>query len=613
MSGEQATVEEFVDHTPATSTLFHLSDDPFVNEAAAEIGRQLANEGLVHITPTRIEIVDGADAAKVIDWIESLFSEALEQTHCRTTVAHRINAVLDDLGGGTDDDRRVPTPTTHFPEPEDDLTVFPDDEVDESVLDEMGVPHDEIEYIDDDPSSLYKLSPTYVGTPSGYSFGSQYDRYQRYLDTYLDTITGDFESDDPACMLCGSTEMPTTKDVTGKKLEFNQSFDIRSTSSSVAVPLGMGGRTTSHSGRCVACLLAGFYYTLMLKVVRFSGREPRGGSYEVPIYNVFTPRGDFEELVNIRGDFDHNLLTWIDEPTSNGRARRETLPAVSTPSRGLQALQFYEAVLRHVNNEVTRDYYDYTVEHHPTALVSYATATMKSGNPIRDIAQIEAIDPGTWGYSAMRQRSIVTDDGTNDYWPFDGVLDWYARLDEDEVSTETLDALGFGILDRDLKQLARAHFEIAKALERTQGGAAPYTPSIRRASDYFTYIMQHATPTTDRIDEEAIESIKRVASNLGQTFYQRDDISVLIALQNASTSDEFLAAFEKASMQAQKKASADDGGSDSWSGHNDVAEVLKLITDSETFEPAKRMFVIHASLSAQYMNAQRGSDGGDDA
>jgi hypothetical protein len=213
----------------------------------------------------------------------------------------------------------------------------------------------------------------------------------------------------------------------------------------------------------------------------------------------------------------------------------------------------------------------------------------------------------------MRQRSIVTDDETIDYWPFDGVLDWYARLDEDEVSTETLDALGFGILDRDLKQLARAHFEIAKALERTQGDAAPYTPSIRRASDYFTHIMQHATPTTDRIDEEAIESIKRVASNLGQTFYERDDISVLIALQNASTSDEFLAAFEKASMQAQKKASADDGGSDSWSGHNDVAEVLKLITDSETFEPAKRMFVIHASLSAQYMNAQRGSDGGDDA
>jgi hypothetical protein len=612
MSPEQSTVDEFVDRTAAVSTLFRLSDDPFVNEAAAEISRELANEGLVTVTSTQIKIVDGTDVERLADWIESLFEEVLEATHCRTTVAHRINAVLDDLGSGTDDDRRIPTPTTYFPEPEDDLTVFADDQVSEDALDNAGVPHDEIEYVGNDTSSLYKLSPTYVGTPSGFQFQRyQYNRYRRYLDTYLTTLRGEFEADDPACMLCGSVKMPTTKGLEGDDLDFNQSFNIQSTASGTSTPLGMGGRTTSHSGRCVACLLAGFYYTLMPKLVRFKSREPRGGSYEVPIYNVFAPRGGFNELVEIRSDFSQDLLTWIDEPTSNGRARRGTLSAVSTPSRGLQVLQFYEAVLRYVNKEVSRDYYEYTVENHPTALVGYATATMKSGNPIRDIAQIESIDPGTWGYTAVRQRSIPTDNEDSEYWPFDDLLEWYARLDDDDVGVATLDDLAFGILNRDLQRLERGHFEVAKTLEQTQGRIAPYVLPIRRASNYFSHIMEHTTTTVDRIDEEAIESIKRVGSNIGQTFYERDDISVLISLQNASTSDKFLAAFEKASIQAQKKASAGDGGTDSWSGNNDVAQVLELIADPETFEPAKRMFVIHASLSAQYMNAQRGDTGGD--
>jgi hypothetical protein len=610
MSQEQTTVDTFLGETAEISTLFQLSDDQFVNEGAAEIGRQLANEGLAEIEPTRIKVAADTDVETLIDWIESLFEEALENTHRRSTIAHLINATLEDLGNGSDDDRWISSPTTHFPDPEDDLTIYPDDEVDVGALETAGIPPENIEYVDNDPSSLYTLSPRFVGNPSGHGFDSQHGRYERYLETYKQTITGEFEPDDPACMLCGSKEMPTTNDVNGKSLDFNQSFDIRSTASGVSVPLGMGGRTTSHSGRCVACLLAGFYYTLMQKVVRFKDREPRGGSFEVPVYNIFAPEGDFEELVEIRGDFDRDLLVWIDEPTPNGRARRGTLPAVSTPSRGLQVLQFYEAVLRYVNREITREYYDYTVEHYPTALVGYESSSMKSGRRIRDIAQIESIDPDEWGYSAMQQRSITMDEGVEEYWPFDDLLEWYARLDDDDVTAELLDDVGYGILNQDLKRLERGHFEVAKALEQTQGSAAPYALSIRRASDYFTHIMQQTTESTERIDEEAIESIKRVASNLGQTFYERDDISVLIALQNASTSDEFLAAFEKASMQAQKKASSDEN-SDSWSGKNDVAQVLKLMTDSETFEPAKRMFVIHASLSAQYMNAQRGERGGE--
>jgi hypothetical protein len=613
---EQAQTESTQDSEQATTDLFTWTADPFVNEAAAEIGRQLKKEFGNNITihPTRIEFIHSINITGLTTRIEQIFRHALENTHRRNHVAQQINGAVETVGKGSDDERWVPPPDRPFPDrSDDDLTIYPDDEVDVETMEQNGIPVDEVDYIDEDSSSLYHHSPTFVGHPAGYKFEGQLNRFERYLDTYIATLEGSFDGDDAPCMLCGSTAMPAYKGVEGENLEFNQSFDILSTTSGVSVPLGMSGRDSKHRGRCVACLLAGFYYTLMPKVVRFKDREPCGGSFPIPVYRVFTPRGDFTELVEIRGDFETDLLTWIDEPTTNNHARRGTLPAVSTPSRGLQTLQFYEAVLRYVNREHTKDHYDFAVEYRPTALVSYTSAKKKSGQPIRGIREMEAIDPDEWGYGAVRQRTITTssDDEhsgqSNSYWPFEDLLDWYAGLDD--VSAEVLDDIGYGILRQDLKRLERGHFEVAKALERNQGTNAPYILPIQRAAHYFTTIMQQAVDgTAERIDEEAIESIKRVASSVGETFYERDDISVLISLQNASTSDEFLEAFEKASMQAQKKASAENGAS-SWSGQNDVAQVLKLINDSETFEPAKRMFVIHASLSAQYMNAQRAEEG----
>lgn len=629
-NADQTTVQTFTDSDEEKQTqpradntdekqesviLFRWTDDPFVNEAAAELGRQLLNEfgDEIKVRPTYIKAKPSDDISRIATWIKQRCKQALSNTHRRSTVAHQLNAIVEKVGKGSDDNRWVPPSDRPFPEgSNEDLTIYPNDEVNTEVLEDNGLPTDEMEYVDDDMSSLYTLSPTFVGNPSGYQFEKQLGRFERYLETYQQAVTGPFKQDDAPCMLCGTSDMPTTKDVEGENLEFNQSFNILSTASAVSVPLGMGGRRPSHKGRCVACLLAGFYYTLMSKVVRFKNRESCGGSFPIAVQRVFTPRGDFEKLVDIRGDFDTDLLTWIDTPTTNSHTRRGTLEATRTGSRALQTLQFYESVLRYVNREYTQDHYEFAIEHRPTALISYTSARQKSGRPVRSIREVESIDPDTWAYGAVREQIIGNSDGKDDisgenYWPFDDVFKWYARLDE--IAIETLDNLGYGVLERNLKRLARGHFEVAKSLERKQGANVPYVLPIQRTSHYFTTIMQQAThDTADSIDGEAIESIKRVASNVGEVFYERDDISVLIALQNSNTSAEFLDAFEKASMQTQKKASVEEG-SHSWSGQNDVAQVLKLINDSETFETAKRMFVIHASLSAQYTNAQRASGG----
>jgi hypothetical protein len=627
MSTEQTAIDGFREYEDdqeasesddvTTRVLFRLSDDPFVNEAAAEMGRQLANEELADINPATIETSPEADPGDVVTAIKKLFNYALTNTHRRKTVSYQLNGTIEDIGQGPDDDRWVPPPDTYFPNQDGDQTIYADDQVDIETLNQNGIPPDEFEYIDEDSSRLYELSPIYVGHPSGNKFGSQIGRYERYLETYNKTVSGEFDSDDHACMLCGSEKMPTTKGIDDKNLEFNQSFDIRSTSSAVSRPLGMGGRTSAHSGRCVACLIAGFYYTLMSKVVRYKDREECGGNFPIPVYRVFTPRGDFESLAGIRGDFDTDLLEWIDTPTENNYARRGTLPVNRTKSRGMQTIQFYESVLRHANTVREQDYYDFTVRHRPTALISYTSAKKKSGNPIRDIREIEKLDPDEWAYAAVEKRSITDGEGEEEYWPYEDVINWYTRIEEwymrsnQDGPVAVLDDISYGILRRDLKRLARGQFEIAKILEQEQGENAPYIPPIKKTASYFNDIMQQiAQDKADRIDEKDINSIKRVASNVGEAFYERDDISVLIAFQNSSTPDEFLKAFEKAGMQAQKKASSNEG-SNNWSGKDDVATVLQLINNPETFEPTKRMFVIHASLSAQYMNAQRHDGGGD--
>jgi hypothetical protein len=604
---------EIRDEEPTEDTIvFRWSDDPFINEATAELGRQLANAGLVDIYPMRIVTAEGVDVEEITTYLRQVLERVLSRSHRRSAVAHQINAALEQMRYSSDDERWIGPPTEPFPnESDESQTIYSNDRVDVAQLKEFGIPVDEVEYVDEDTSRLYTLSPTYVGQPSQNDFQYQLDRFNRYLDTFLAALTGQFEGDDTACMICGSEQMPTTKGVEHDYLEFNQSFNILASASAVSTPLGMASRTTSHRGRCAACLVAGFYYTFMPKLVRYKDRETCGGSFPIPVYRIFTPRGDYDQLVGVRSDFE-NILVDIDAPTANASTRQETLEGTRTQSRGLQTLQFYETILRHVNTVYEGNPYDFSVQHRPTGLISYTSASKKIGRPNRDIREVETIDPSRWAYEAVAEQTIESGSGespeqTVEFWPFADLLSWYAQIED--ASVASLDDLGYGVLRQDLGRIERGLFDITKTLERTQGQAVDYVLPVRRAQNYFSFIMeQTTTPAEASIDDEAIQSIKRVASNLGGTFYQRDDISVLIGLQNASTSNEFLDAFEKASMQAQKKSSSEDGNTQNWSGRDDVAQVLQLINDPETFETAKRMFVIHASLSAQYMNAQRATE-----
>lgn len=610
-SDEAETADaETVAESPERVTLFRYTADQYVNVAIAELARRVVAirgpDSGIEIEPDRITVAPEADLEGVLADMRSVIRSAGENTHRRKALAHEINRTLEEMGFDDSDDRWIPSSPVSFPGKADtDVTIYADETVDADSLDQHGIPPEKVDRDVSTETSLYRLSQVYVGNTQQRAYTSQRDRFERYFEAFRSVLLDDAEADDSACMTCGSTAMPAYKDAEGEKVEYNQSFTLFASTSGQAKPLGARGRADKHKGRCVACLVAGFYYTLMSKIVRPTASTNNDA-------RLFSPVGDFEELVSIRGNLAQ-LIADIDEPTDAGKARQQNFGTLYTDSYGMQTIDFYETVLRHLNVEYSGEMYNRERLHQPTGLASFVSEVGRT----REIKSMDTVDPGSWVYDAVSQRSLDTGES---YWPVDDVLAWFAHIEGDGTRglVEEKDDLAFGILERDLAQIERAVFQFLKSIERNEASNVSYIPNKQYLDNYFSDIMNQSTTQIDSIDEEAIESIRRVASGLGQLFHSGDDIGVLIQLQNASTATEFLKAFEKASMQAQKKSVDEAPAPWEASRDDDVAEVLTLITDPDTFEPTKRMFVIHTSLAAQYQNVQNSDDtdaepGGDEA
>jgi hypothetical protein len=613
--GEQPTLEEFVESSeeqpstdeiskPSNQTLFRFTGDQFVNEAIADLARQLTNhESIsVDVRQDKIQIPDDQPIDPVLEFIEGIIEAALSETHVRTAAAREINSALVEQGSSQQDERWIPPADRFFPGNSDSpLTIYPDDTVDSEALSEVGIEPDGVSSVEESERGLYALNPEFVGNSSPRNFPKQVDRFRRYYDVFAATLQNEHIPDEATCMTCGRTSMPAYKDVEGDKLEYNQTFTILASASGRATSLGYSARDTAHQGRCAACLVAGFYYSLMEKFIRPTGTNEND-------VRVFCPVGNFEELVGIRTDFQslsdrHN----IDPPTTDEYQGRQTIGQLWTNSHGMQVIEFYEHILRHINSVVTdKGMFERELKHRPTALTTYISEVGRT----RTIRAIESIDPDSWAYDAVRQRSITADGDQDDYWPVADVLGWFANLDvsDDNKHLIVQDDLAFGILERSLARIERAMFEVTKLLDRSDA-SAQYVPHPGYRADYFQHIMTQSTTVPDRIDDEAINSIRKVATALGRVFHGQDDIGVLIKLQNASSPTTFLQAFEKAAMQAQKRSHDEPPGRFETSRDDDVSRVLKLIGDRETFEPTKRMFVIHTSLAAQYENVRQQEDG----
>lgn len=147
--------------------------------------------------------------------------------------------------------------------------------------------------------------------------------------------------------------------------------------------------------------------------------------------------------------------------------------------------------------------------------------------------------------------------------------------------------------------LERGLFGLLKHL--SSDADAPYVMPINRHTHYFHDIM---ADIASNIDDETRDSIKNTGRSIGQMFAERDDLSVLQSFHHANSPDQFLSAFERAGMGTVKKShDPDDIAHRTFLTNSDANTLISAITDEETFEAAKQMFVIHASISAHYQNS----------
>lgn len=217
-AGETATADQPV--------LFRLTSDPFVNEAIADLAQRLNSMGERQVSeyPDRIEVLEEANLDDVLSDLKSHIDDRTKHTHRRSARALAVNRVLDELGAPDDDARRIDKPRT--PYPDDQLTVYENDYIDEETLEDVGI---DVDLVEDalgrslsGGGAAFILSPEYVGNPSSRSGPKQIDRFERYFATFEASLLGNHElaKGDHPCMVCGSETIPTYKGVENKNLEY---------------------------------------------------------------------------------------------------------------------------------------------------------------------------------------------------------------------------------------------------------------------------------------------------------------------------------------------------------------------------------------------------------
>jgi len=615
--------------------LFRYSNDPFVNEGAVQLGRQLALTDLARID--RRAVIATAPPERVLPKLRAeLFGSegVITNTHRRTSRAYHVNALAtgtlaarDDDGGDpdwlgeseTESGATIPAPTGPYPDDTaDEATVFPENDLSDDTLEEFGL---DAAAIDRAGDNAYSFHPAYLGPQRSDQFANE--RAERYLDILADVLTTDEEEEvviSPTCMCCGSSLPNWTWELDDdeyddKDIEYSQSFTPLVTRSGRPRPLGQKSSKASwYRGRCPACLLAGFYYGCM-------PTKPVASTSDSGVYRVFTVEGDFETIAAVRRAYEQTVgLTDLAAPSSDGTIRTSSFPVWSSISE-VQGLAFFSTLLRALaaDNtdtealfaETSPDRTESTVS--LTGGVSFRSNPSKSGRPVRGLAGFDEIPATADLYDRLRKRERDTPDGRESYEPFRDVLAWYFRIQnpntDAEVGVGAKRDLAQGVFDGDLRLFERSLFGL---LKRHAGDAAPpYRLSISRHQHYFETIMAEIAT---HIDDETRNSIQIAGSSVGQMFAERDDLSVLQSFRHASSPDQFLSAMEKAGMGAAKKSHDPNErvAHSTWIANTTVDDLLGAIIDEETFEAAKQMFVIHASLSAHYQNSTANDNDGDD-
>jgi hypothetical protein len=663
-SADESSVSVEAARSDRETVLFRFSDDPMVNDGAVALARAIGEtpdqrgESLpLRYDADQIVLEDTSTKAieHVDETIRSAIRTGLARTHQRSAIAYQINRALDEQGEGPEHPKWVPAPNHPFPTKlhetyprfydkpigRDGLTIYEDDAAGYETIEELPFDTQQVSISEGaDPRSLFKERTTYVGNPRADRVSGLLPEIAAYVDVFVAIVSGDEEAiaavvNDPdeitRCSCCGSTSMPPGK-VTAVEtvgdgdeswsgtVRYNQSSNVWTANDGSPKALGQKGPNSSHSGRCVACVLAGFYHTLAGKPLFEIDPSDQTKRIVVPV-------GGFDELDTVRSLLDSRMA--VEDSMDPDVDLRSTVGAPRTDSEGFQILGFFDAMLDEFSARVGDN--PRTTEigaRIPTGVQTYVAG--KNPNGGRQIDGFRSVDPGAWIYELLgfRQANAAdSQDGVDEpwayeprdedvegYWPFD-VLEWYARVDLGEATLEhRKDQLSNGLMDRDPDDIVTA---IAEIYKRTLADEDPDMSRFRSRElhHYIGDVMNRMTAQTTNgasLDDQTRESIRDLAGTVGRAFAGPQGIGTLTRLQNASTRDAFEdaltrvgEALHKRRLEIEKeRRNADDPNSvsDFYSSYDseELDRVFEAVANHDIdYRSVQRVLVAHAFLEAQ--------------
>jgi hypothetical protein len=574
-----------------TKVLFRLSDDEFVNEAIAELIRRVDAPNMLDVTSTEIK---GTESD-----LESILSQLSEgvlysNTHRRTTDVRYFNAHMDGS------DYTIPSAEEPFPEDED---IYLEGEITESMLKKQDIPTDRFP---DSSSTMYSKSPFYTGKPIERGWNT--DRIERYKKIFTDVLFGD-ESCDPehSCRCCGRSDLPNWK-YNGENIDYNQTFAPLITKSGRPKSQGQAGsQKSNYRGRCVACLVAGFAYSLITKPYY---------TIDPGEYRIFCFRGDFISLLSIRKSYEEDVLAEVDsdydesDPSEYSKALPSNLPSRSHSDEG----QLFTILSKLNQATYSREFYSENegskrVIQNTTGATVYNSSSSKGGQPVRGITGVSSYlfdDSVLYCLQKVEYDSSEVLD-TISYYPHQLIESLSGITDpttESDIYPQMVGRIANGLLSKDISQVESGLFGLAKPVV---GNQAVCTNSIDLLGGrkYIDMVLQNMT----QLNESEMEALSSVGGSIGEIFDTRDDVSVLIGLKNSNQLDQFLNSLERAGMEAMKKSLVRGEPVPKYSAVRDdhLTTTLEVLSDEEKFDSAKKVLVTQASFSALYQNSVESS------
>lgn len=576
-----------------TKVLFRLSDDEFVNEAIAELIRKADTSDLLDVTPTEIKGTE-SDLEAILTQLSE--GQLYSNTHRRTTDVRYFNAYMEDSDG------KIPSAKRPFPEDED---VYSEGEITESILEQRDISTDSFP---DSSSTIYSKSPFYIGKPIERGWGT--DRIERYKKIFYDILFGG-ESCDPehSCRCCGRSDLPNWK-YNGENIDYNQTFAPFITKSGRPKSQGQSGsQKSNYRGRCVACLVAGFAYSLITKPYY---------TIDPGEYRIFCFRGDFTSLLSIRKSYEKDILAEVDsdydesDPSEYSKALPSNLPSRSHSDEG----QLFTILSKLNQATYSREFYSEnkgskSFIQNTTGATVYTSSSSKGGQPVRGITSVSSYNFDESVFYCLQKveydRSDILD--TVSYYPYQfieslsGVTEPNTDID---IYPQMVSRIAKGLLSENISQIESGLFGLAKPVVNNQ---AVCTTSINLLGGrkYIEMVLQNMT----QLNEDEMEALSSVGGSIGEIFDTRDDVSVLIGLKNSNQLDQFLNSLERAGMEAMKKALVRGETVPKYSAVRDdhLTTTLEVLSDEEKFDSAKKVLVTQASFSALYQNsAESNSD-----